>query len=330
MFHGFDGLTTLSRREGVDIRPTLLRVLTDLYVQSASHTIEEDQQFSELASRLIDEVDDATRAAIRARLSVYPATPREIRRKLGVPPPPSRARAAPTPLQFSQMPDAEIGHDEPTIDDKQVESPDLAPGRASPVLSLKSNDATALNDMFASATSHERVQILHNLSTAALRPAIRLDERGAQQAAATLEQAAMNADVKKFTAALAEVLILPVSIAANIVNDVLGEPLACAMKIVGMPSEAFQRVLLFLNPARGQSVMDVYRLSRLYDTISERSALIMLAAWRGSSTAVTRAKYRATLYDDERQRARPTPVQARPSVQPGTALPQRNLSRSEG
>ena len=26
---------TLSRREGVDIRPTLLRVLTDLYVQTA-------------------------------------------------------------------------------------------------------------------------------------------------------------------------------------------------------------------------------------------------------------------------------------------------------
>ena len=74
MFHGFDGLMTLSRREGVDVRPTLLRVLTDLYVQTASHTIEEDQQFSELASRLIDEVDDATRAAVRARLSVYPAT----------------------------------------------------------------------------------------------------------------------------------------------------------------------------------------------------------------------------------------------------------------
>src|SRR3954451_21696872 len=34
---GFDGLMTLSRREGVDIRPTLLRVLTDLYVQTSVH-----------------------------------------------------------------------------------------------------------------------------------------------------------------------------------------------------------------------------------------------------------------------------------------------------
>ena len=36
LFPGFDGLMTLSRREGVDVRPTLLRVLTDLYVQTLS------------------------------------------------------------------------------------------------------------------------------------------------------------------------------------------------------------------------------------------------------------------------------------------------------
>ena len=82
MFHGFDGLLTLSRREGVDIRPTLLRVLTDLYVQTSNHTADEERQFSELASRLFDEVDDATQAAVRARLSIYPHTPRDIARKL--------------------------------------------------------------------------------------------------------------------------------------------------------------------------------------------------------------------------------------------------------
>src|SRR5579875_3497290 len=81
-FPGFDGLMTLSRREGVDIRPTLLRVLTDLYVQTPSHSADEERQFIELTSRLIDEVDDATRAAIRARLSIYPHTPRVIINKL--------------------------------------------------------------------------------------------------------------------------------------------------------------------------------------------------------------------------------------------------------
>src|SRR5271157_3559075 len=86
LFPGFDGLMTLSRREGVDIRPTLLRVLTDLYVQASAHSADEERQFVELTSRLIDEVDDATRAAVRARLAIYPGTPVEILRRLGLKP----------------------------------------------------------------------------------------------------------------------------------------------------------------------------------------------------------------------------------------------------
>src|ERR1700709_57995 len=97
LFPGFDGLMTLSRREGVDIRPTLLRVLTDLYVQTSAHTGDEERQFVELTSRLIDQVDDATRAVVRGRLSIYPNTPAEIRDKLALRPsgarhPVSRAR----------------------------------------------------------------------------------------------------------------------------------------------------------------------------------------------------------------------------------------------
>src|SRR6202140_1848907 len=86
LFSGFDGLMTLSRREGVDIRPTLLRVLTDLYVQASVHSGDEERQFVELTSRLIEEVDDATRAAVRARLAIYPATPPEVLRRLGLKP----------------------------------------------------------------------------------------------------------------------------------------------------------------------------------------------------------------------------------------------------
>jgi hypothetical protein len=83
-----------------------------------------------------------------------------------------------------------------------------------------------------------------------------------------------------------------------------------------MPGPVFQRVLLFLKPEFGSSVRTVYRLSRLYDRLSERSALVMLAAWRGGSLA-SRGKFRPTLYDDERQRARPAGATARPAVQPG-------------
>ena len=37
---------------GVDIRPTLLRAMVDLYVQKQTHTEQEEQQFTKLALRL--------------------------------------------------------------------------------------------------------------------------------------------------------------------------------------------------------------------------------------------------------------------------------------
>jgi hypothetical protein len=114
-------------------------------------------------------------------------------------------------------------------------------------------------------------------------------------------------------------LILPARIAAQVVNDPGGEPVACAARALDMPSAAFQRILMFLNPEFGSSVQNVYRLSRLYDRLSERSALVMLAAWRGSTMAVSRAKYRPALYDDERNRIRAAAPQTRPAVQPGSA-----------
>jgi len=54
----------------------------------------------------------------------------------------------------------------------------------------------------------------------------------------------------------------------------------------------------------------------------------MLAAWRGSPMATTRAKYRSALYDDERNRARPA-AQPRTAAQPAsdTAVPRAELSQ---
>ena len=85
-----EGLFDLALRDGVDIRPTLLRVLTDLYVQKQRHTLEEETQFVALATELIDAVNPATRAIVAATLRDYPATPSAIWRKLNAsePPPP--------------------------------------------------------------------------------------------------------------------------------------------------------------------------------------------------------------------------------------------------
>jgi Uncharacterised protein conserved in bacteria (DUF2336) len=306
LFPGFDGLMTLSRREGVDIRPTLLRVLTDLYVQASSHSSDEARQFVELTSRLIDEVDDATRAAVRARLAIYPGTPAEILKKLGVVPtapdrpvPVAKAIASPFPPlpEFRPPAEAELR---------------LATG-----LSMQPKDAAEIYDMFFRANAGERVAILHSLADTPLKASPRIPEARALRAIETLEMAAFAADVENFTLELGETLILPARVAAQVVNDPGGEPLAAALRALDMPSPIFQRVLLFLKPDFGNSVHTVYRLSRLYDRLSERSALVMLAAWRGSTLATTRAKFRPTLYDDERQRARSGSAQARSAVQPG-------------
>jgi hypothetical protein len=84
-----DGLLDLACRDGVDIRPTLLRVLTDLYVQKPAHSAEEETQYVELALGLIESVDAATRATVTATLTGYPAAPMAVLGRLSGSPAPS-------------------------------------------------------------------------------------------------------------------------------------------------------------------------------------------------------------------------------------------------
>ena len=312
LFSGFDGLMSLSRREGVDIRPTLLRVLTDLYVQTSTHSEEEAQQFVELTSRLIDQVDDATRAAVRARLALYPATPAPVMKHLGLKP----------ALPDQRVP---LAREIPTLTETvatstPVKSPSEAQLRIASSLSMQPADAAEISGLFFGASSAERALILNNLSGTPLKASPRVPAFRAERAIEALEMAAFVADVENFTLELGETLILPWQTANQVVNDPTGEPLACAARALGMPSPVFQRVLLFLKPEIGTSVHTVYRLSRLYDTLTERSALIMLAAWRGSIMAATRAKYRSALYDDERSRARPVAADRRTASQPSSTV----------
>jgi hypothetical protein len=197
-------------------------------------------------------------------------------------------------------------------------------------LAMQPKDASEISELFFAASASERALILHNLAETPLKSAARIPAPRAARAIETLEMAAFAADIENFTLELGEALILPSRVAAQVVDDPSGEPLACAAKALGMPSAVFQRVLMFLNPEFGSSVNNVYRMSRLYDRLSERSALIMLAAWRGATLAVTRAKYRPALYDDERQRARSAPAQTRPALQPGADIVTRSGSRGSG
>ncbi|MCK1419458.1 DUF2336 domain-containing protein [Bradyrhizobium sp. 180] len=307
LFPGFDGLMTLSRREGVDIRPTLLRVLTDLYVQTRVHSDDEQRQFVELATRLIDQVDDATRAAVKARLAVYPSTPVPILQKLGLVAA-QEGRRVPLAREIPQPPAP-----------APVRTPTEAEQRLASNMAMQPKDAAEIHDMFFRAGASERALILHNLAQTPLKAAPRIPAVRAKRAIQILEMAAIAGDIENFTLELGDSLILPSRVAAQIVDDAGGEALAVAARALDMPSPVFQRILLFFKPEIGTSVNDVYRLSRLYDRLGERSALVMLAAWRGSTLAVTRAKYQSSLHDGERQRARTGASQTRPGVQPGTS-----------
>ena len=69
-----DSLVDLACRDGVDVRPTLLRVVTDLYVQKPNHSTEEETQFVELALGLIEAVDAQnpnTVALMRGPLAMF-------------------------------------------------------------------------------------------------------------------------------------------------------------------------------------------------------------------------------------------------------------------
>lgn len=294
-FPGFDGLMGLSRREGVDIRPTLLRVLTDLYVQTPNHTEDEERHFVALASRLIDEVDDTTRAMVRGRLSVYPHTPPALTRQLALQSAPPSVPLAPAAA----------------IADGTASAPEA--GRAVHPSPMQSAHAAQLSDMFFAADSNKRRSILHSLRAAPAQRGARITASRLDRACENLEQAAFVGDARIFAVELGNVLMLPSRLAEQIVNDPGGEPLACAARALDLPQPAFERILLFLDPARGASVPHVYRLARLYSTLDRHVALIMLAAFRGASLAAARAKYAPALHQDERQRARGMEPVARPA-----------------
>jgi hypothetical protein len=260
-----DGLFDLACRDGVDIRPTLLRVLTDLYVQKLVHTVDEEVQFVELALRLIEVVDAATRVTVATKLSRYPATPAAILRKLAVTAPATDAGSDP---EAAAVP---------------------ASGRE-------------LVELFFAASSDERVLILMNLDVVA--------ETGARKAAPAtpdvlhrLENAALQCNPGEFSRILERTLGIARTLAERIVRDPSGEPVVVAAKALGIPGAMLQRILLFLNPAIGQSVRRVYDLDRLYDEITLASAERMLAIWR-QSAGRPQGRHEPILWEDDHASAR--------------------------
>lgn len=280
MHPGLEGLVDLACRDGVDIRPTLLRVLTDLYVQKPTHTAEEERHYVELAQRLIETVDASTRAIVLARLASYRHIPQALRHLVD---------SEPLPEPRATGPDT-------VLDVPAAETPPLAPSR------MMQATAAELCDLFFDSDAHTRRLILTNLDAVASGPVTaRKSDIGRH-----LEIAALRHDGTAFARELADALDLDRALAQRIVDDATGEPIVVVAKVLGMPAEVLQRVLLFLNPSVGQSVQRVYELAALYEQMSLQAAHHLLSILRDATAqpAHRSVTYQPTSWNDEQIGAR--------------------------
>jgi hypothetical protein len=303
---GLEALTALGSRSGLDMRPTLLRVLTDLYVQRVAHTVAEERHYTELALRLLDAVDVPTRSAVAKRFAHYPSPPLRVMQALARDLPKVAAEIGAHPLLQPRtaacLPQSTPCETPATPDDADKGSPHI---RASDKIDLVT--AGKLSEAFFAAGALERALILRNLHIVAplrSRPIL-----GARQPAVgqELEKAALARRRQDFTQHLAGALRIPRDLAQRIADDQQGEPVLVAIKAFDISREVLCRILMFLNPAVGHSVGRVHALAALFDEITSASAQSMVAIWQAlRRDEPVAAKHRPLFWDDEkRRRVRP-------------------------
>jgi len=296
-----DGLVDLACRDGVDVRPTLLRVLTDLYVQKPVHSAEETTQYVELATGLIDTVDDATRAAVAASLSHYPAAPAAVLAKLG------RAEPA-AAVARPALPETAFAPEQAPL----MPSVDFIPAVQMPA--PVSIETDSLTEIFFGAEPGERRLILANLDMIADPAALVVP--AAADIVTRLEEAALKREPAAFARQLEIALGVDRELAHRMTEDASGEPIVIAARALGIKAAVLQRILLFLNPAIGQSVERVFDLAVLFDEISLSAACHMVSLWRQDAPAAPlrstqKPRHEAVYQDDARTVRRPAAREAR-------------------
>lgn len=287
-FPNLVGLTELESRSNVDIKPTLLRVTTDLYVQKPTHCAEEERHYVELAVRLIDQVDAATRAIVAGRLANYAAAPEEVIDRL-----------AQYRIEHGETKSAATSDAGETVPPEAAVEPPPAT-TVSPV-----NDNGDLSELFLGADAQDRQMILLHLEYSELPLADAPAPQPAHEAVRRLELAALTHDSGGFAQEIARTLGIGRRFAQRLVDDPSGEPVLVLTRALRMPADVLQRILLCLNPEISQSVLRVYELSKLYEEIELQSALRLIAIWQAADrTAPERPvhspAHRPQHYDDNK------------------------------
>jgi len=322
---GLDGLADFGLRSGADMRPTLLRILTDLYVQKLSHTPEEERHYAELALRLLDGVDATTRVDVASRLASHLSPPPAVVQRLAgdVPEVAAAMRRQlphdkPLPIGNASLPPAATSAGDGTGSEaRAAATPDA----------IDAITAGELNELFFTANAIERRLILLNLEIVAPLAAQHTGVARDLLVGRRLEAAALAHNQDDFALGLVSALRIPHAQARRIAADDLGEPVVVACKALAVPRDVLYRILMFVNPAVGHSVERVHTLAALYDDLTPRAALGMIAIWQALQRPErAAARYQPVTSDgDVRARARAAPVVQRPSLPhaPGKAAAER-------
>jgi uncharacterized protein (DUF2336 family) len=335
IFPKLEGLDSLARRDGVDIRPTLVRVLTDLYVQKAAHSAEEERHYTELVLRLIDSVDLATRVAVARKIAGYAGAPPAVARRLARD---SIEVAEPILRQCGALGSADLAaivrdfgpthaaiiaaRETAKPQQRSVAEPTKAPRVER---SARENTEIGIADLFFSADSAARRTLLLSLGNA---DSEALQSVRPLETIRALETAALARDPVAFTTLIESALSLTRSQAERFVHDPSGEPLLVAAKALAMPAVVLQRVLMFIDPAIGESVARVFDLAAFYERMSADAAHKIIDSVRGREPVRARKpQHRPMYYDDESGRSRragatrrvgtPAETQAPIRVEPG-------------
>ena len=313
-FFGLDGLTDLSKRSGIDMRPTLLRVLTDLYVQRLSHSADEERHYTELAMRMLEAVDVATRVAVAKRFAHYQRPPLGVLQRLARDLPVVAGELRGHPLL--QAPGSTPGGGGAAAAPEPIDPSDHESIVRKPTHTIDAERASELNELFFTADATERRLILLNMHVVDPSPTLRR-VNAPSSIGDELEGALLTGRREQFAARLAQSLRIPHEQARRIANDELGEPVLVAGKTLALRRDVLYRILMFVNPAVGHSVQRVHTLAALYDTLHISGAEAMLAIWQ-ALPAAERARFgqRAPLQDEDRPRTRGSATTQRTTVAP--------------
>lgn len=311
-------LDHLGLRGQVDMRPTLLRVLTDLYVQKLAHTPDEERHYTELALRLLDGVDAATRAAVAGRLARHLSPPLQVMKRLARDLPGIAEAVCAHPLlqaggeagapeaRVVAVPEivaaAEVAAPGEPDDETREENETVSAARSRATIGAAV--ASELNELFFAADANERRLILLNLEIVAPLPAGRIAFARDAAAAERLEHAALARNREDFAQHLAQALHIPRAQARRIAGDELGEPIVTATKALNMPRDVVYRILLFINTAVGHSVERVHALATLYDEMPAQAAEHMVAIWQALHKGERAAAPYRPLHGNDEARAR--------------------------